>query len=139
MGVRGDFAKLRLLARQVKKVGSTSALRELNRNLAEEARELVLEGFDEERAPDGAAWAPITHRIGRILQDTGQLRNSWKVKKVTARGFTVSASAKHASYHQTGTSRMPARPMVPGGDLPGSWRRAFESAATDYLKSILDV
>lgn len=139
MPVTGDFAKLGRLISKLEQAGRGDALKELSRNLAEEAIELVREGFSKEQDPYGAAWAPLKVRSGRILQDTGQLRSSFKVSRVSASGFRVSASKAYAAYHQSGTARMVARRMVPDGSLPALWRAQFAAAARDFMRTFLRV
>ncbi len=139
MGVSGDFARLRRIARAVNQLGSGAALRSLNRNLAEEAIELIAQGFEKQSSPDGNRWAPITHRTGEILKKSGRLKSSYKSGRVTARGFTISSSVSYGTFHQTGTRHMPSRQMVPDGKLPSSWERAFVTAATKFLERQLNV
>lgn len=131
MPVRGNFAKLSRFARACREVGRTE---DLNRNLAEAALDKVKETFERQAAPGGAGWAP-TQRGGRILQDTGRLKGSFKVASVSARGFTVSSSVSYGVYHQSGTRYMPARKMVPDGELPGDWMDELEHVAELFLKS----
>lgn len=72
----------------------------------------------------GTKWAPLAastrrrkQRRGKtkILVNTGRLRNSLRVR-VRRNGSGVvlvfSADAPYAGFHQFGTSRMPARPVV---------------------------
>lgn len=133
MPVRGDFAKLQKLSRDLKKLGY--GFNELNQNLAEEAIDLIKEGFATETDPYGKPWAGLKYRSGKILQDTGRLRSSFKVAGVTRRGFRVNASANYAAFHQEGTSRgLPARRMVPDGRLPAEWKTAFVKAADVFMK-----
>lgn len=138
MAVRGDFAKLARLISRLEQLERGDLLTDLNRNLAEEAVELVREGFERETDPYGARWAALKYRSGRILQDTGRLRSSFKVSRVNRRGFRVSASVSHASYHQTGTSRgLVPRRMVPHAGLPARWRSRLRDVGRDFLKSRL--
>lgn len=139
MGVSGNFAKLRSFAQSLRNVAGTSGLVALNRNLAEAAVELVKDGFEKQSDPHGSKWKP-TLRGGAILQDTGRLRNSFAVKSVTPHGFLVTGSATYGVYHQTGTSRMPARKMparkmVPDSSMPAAWLTELETVAETYLKS----
>lgn len=140
MAVRGDFAKLGRLITKLEAAARGDILTDLNRNLAEEAIELIREGFSSESDPYGSKWAALKYRSGRILQDTGRLRSGFKVSKVTKRGFRVSASVTYASYHQGGTKRgLPARRMVPDRGLPAKWKSSFANAGREFLKDRLSV
>lgn len=106
--------------------------RKLAVNLAEECVELVREGFEAEADPYGKAWAP-TQRGGRILQDTGRMRSSVN-RTVTESTVKVSVPVEYAGFHQGGTSRMPARKVVPDeGDLPPRWEARLDEVAEDLL------
>lgn len=59
-------------------------------------------GFRREENPYGEAWAPLKHRKGRILSDTGRLRRSFSYT-VTATGFRIGSGVKYAGFHQGGT------------------------------------
>ncbi len=108
-------------------------LRTISKNLSEETLELVRQGFDKEEDPYGDGWEPLKSREGRILQDTGRLRNSWHTVTTSDRGFTVGPAVDYAPFHQTGTSRMPARPMVPDQGLPDDWKRRFAEIVNQIL------
>ena len=103
-------------------------------NVAEEVIELVREGFERESDPYGAKWASLKTRSGRILQDTGGLRSSFHRNQLSATQDTVGAGKDYARYHQSGTSRMPARKMVPDGDIPGEWRSRINEIAALAIK-----
>ena len=137
MAVTGDFAKLQKTIDGLLDMAESSALTELNRALAEQYVDLIREGFSNEQDPSGKAWAPLKRRSGKILQDTGRLRSGFAVKAVTARGFSVTASVSYSTYHQSGTSRMPARQMVPEGELPPAWEKALAETIEDFAKAKL--
>ena len=63
---------------------------------------------------DTGAWTPIQYRKGRILQDTGALRNSLQASN-TKDSAVVSAgnsSVDYAGYHQYGTKNIPQRKFL---------------------------
>jgi phage gpG-like protein len=132
--VTGDFGKLS----DWRKRFSASAVEKVKRavlaNIAEEALELVKEGFERESEPSGRRWAPLKHRRGRILQDTGRLRTGFHRKHVSSVSVTIGPTVKYAQFHQSGTRHMPARKMVPDGDLPNRWRVRIERAARDVMR-----
>lgn len=130
--ILGDFAKLREW--QDKTKDSSKLLRTLTKNVGETLVSLVRDGFEGEHDPYGSPWEALKERSGRILQDTGRLRNSWHQSGATNDSVTVSASADYAGYHQNGTSKMPARPMVPReGALPPKWADEVKATAQDVL------
>ncbi|MDX1527053.1 MAG: phage virion morphogenesis protein [Gammaproteobacteria bacterium] len=161
MTIRGDFQKTAIFKRKLGRLDPM--LRELSANLAEETIHLIREGFQDEKDPYGVPWAPLRLREGRILQDTGGLRNSWH-RQSSKSGFRVFSGKQYAIYHQRGTgiygpsrkritpiratalklgrfgfaksvAGTPARRMVPeNGVLPVTWRRQYEQIAQFVLK-----
>lgn len=134
INVRGDTSELRKLIAALNR--PEKALQLVARAMAEEAIELTREGFSKESDPDGKGWAP-TQRGGRILQDTGRLRNSFRVMRVNARGFQIGTTVEYSGYHQSGTRRMPARKQLPdAGKIPRTWRSRLEEAAEDAFDAL---
>lgn len=84
--------------------------------------------FDSEGASSGSLWAPLSeayrlwkarHYPGRgILVRTGRLRASLtgsggdSIRVVAGRRGEVGTNVPYAIFHQGGTSRMPARPII---------------------------
>lgn len=134
--VSGDFGKLRELAAKLERLAGPGAVRDLASVLAEEARELADEGFAGSHDPAGTPWAPLKVRAGQPLRDTGRLQRSF-TKSVSSGGFTIRYSAAYGGYHQSGTSRMVARPMLPGDSMPARWATSFHEAAEEYLDSLM--
>lgn len=94
----------RALSKLAAKVDLTRGGRlELNAALGEELIRLVRLGFRRESDPYGTPWKPLKYRSGRILQDTGRLRNGWKRSRVTPDEVRISPSVDYAVYHQHGT------------------------------------
>ena len=110
----------------------------ISRDLAEEVINLVREGWEGQHDPYGSAWAPKASPDGSaILVRTAALRNSFNVQGADAAGFTVSAGVAYAGFHQGGTRRMPARKMVPDGDIPDSWATRFGEVIEEHLDDLL--
>lgn len=112
--VKGDFKGLEELQTQIAELADRPRLG-LAKVMAETAIDLVREGFDEQRDPYGNAWAPLkkqrsrkrrTKLTDKILQDSGQLRNSLTRDKpeVSESGFRIGTNVEHAAFHQGGTS-----------------------------------
>jgi len=130
--IRGNASK-KLRELRSKLSETRPLLQSISKNLAEETLELVRQGFENEADPYGGAWEPLKSREGAILQDTGRLRNSWHTVTTSDRGFVVGPAVDYAVFHQTGTSRMPARPMVPDDGLPDEWKRRFSEITNQIL------
>ena len=65
--------------------------------------EIQLE-FQSSRDPYGRPWAPITHRSGQPLLDTGRLRNSFTFS-ASENSVALGTNVKYAAVHQFGGSR----------------------------------
>lgn len=161
MGVRGDFAGLRRLQVALGEAAKGETRRELAKALADEARDLVDEGFASGTAPDGTPWKalhPTLSRSGQPLRDTRHLQGSFTTR-VTNAGFVIGTNVRYAVTHQEGRTitpkrapalrwkvrggkwfsaqkvTIPARPMVPEGELGPKWTNAFTEAARDLINS----
>lgn len=135
--ISGDLHKLREWQKRFGAAAVAKAKQTILENVAEEALALVAEGFSKEQAPSGARWAPLKVRRGKILQDTGRLRASFHRKTIAGNRVTIGPGVAYARYHQTGTSRMPARPMVPeGGNLPAKWEARLNDVASEVMRDV---
>jgi phage gpG-like protein len=77
-----------------------------------------------------APWAPLTpatlaRKIAEgtstaILKRHVVLARSWRITELTARYVKVGTDRPYAAFHQWGTSRVPARPMLPLQGDPGA-------------------
>jgi len=136
MAVTGDFEKLARIKRQLAAVKSKKLHREVSRQLAHEALTLIADGFRAETDPYGSAWAGLKRRTGRILQDTGRLRNSFTVREITASGFRIGSAVQYAAFHQRGNPRLPRRMMVPRAKrMPRDWARGFHKTAAEVIRA----
>lgn len=129
---RGDFGKIGEWAKRFSHAAVEQAKRAIAERVAAEALVLVEEGFQKEQAPNGARWAPLKYRVGKILTKTGKLRGSFK-SSTAGRQIRITSRVKYAGFHQSGTSRMVARPMLPGGSLPRRWDRRLTREAEQVL------
>ena len=104
--------------------------------------QLAVEQLDKtyaaESDPYGKAWAPLAastlqQKTGSaILIERGSL-NSSVGYQASGDEAQVSYSDKKAKWHHNGTSRMPARPLVPENGIPSEWEPAIESLIEGYL------
>ena len=134
--ITGDLAKIDAWRKRFGEAAVAKVKRTILENVAEEALELIAEGFSKEQAPNGAPWAPLKQRRGKILQDTGRMRASFHRKTIGGDRVTIGPAVKYAAFHQSGTVRMVARPMVPDGGLPAKWQARLNEAAEDVLKDM---
>jgi len=153
---------LRRLEQKLAEFERGPGLRDLARNIAEEAVELVREGFEQERDPYGEPWAaPLTCRDGQILRDSGVMLDSLHVASATESQVTIAMGVWYAIVHQTGKTivprfakalrfmafgkpvfaqqvTIPARPFFPReGDLPASWVAAFDEMTDEWFQLFL--
>jgi hypothetical protein len=104
--------------------------------------------FSTEGGWGGQTWAPLspqyavwkgTHYPGRtILIRDGALRRaaSEPRREATPRTLTLWIDDDVAGYHQDGTDRMPARPLIPE-NLPQSALRDIDEAAHVYVSTLV--
>ena len=105
----------------LEKADYSDVLKQSQHDLAEQHAEMFAGQYDSNRN----AWAPLAastiKRKGhdRILVETGALRDSLvtiggpgNVHEAMQRGMVFGTDVEYALFHQTGTSRMPARPPV---------------------------
>lgn len=96
--------------------------------------------------PEYAAWKALHYPGKGILQATGQLRQAASKPRrvVTPRSLTliIDDSGPHHGpilrYHQTGTGKMPARPLIFGDEnMPAEAREELRQAAILYVDRAL--
>ena len=87
---------------------------DLVQQVGERQLEFIEEGYAGERDPDGAAWAALAESTLRqkkgpsILTEEGTGRGSYSLS-VSGNSGEITNSDDKMKYHQSGTSRMPAR------------------------------
>lgn len=109
--------------------------------IGELMRQEVTEEFETGKDPYGAPWAPLKHRDGRPLVDTGALKRSFIVRAMSD-AAEIGTNLEHAVIHQFGgkagrnlAAMIPARPMLPTTTLPAGWRQGVEGAITRHLQA----
>jgi len=162
----GDFASLNRFTRKVER--TPTVLDRLNEQLAEEAVELVREGFDTSEDPYGKPWDPPIFREGRPMEDTGGLKAAWHVRDVGRTSFSIANAKKYSAWLHRGTGiygprgqrivptqakalKLPGgifrksvkgakpRRMVPDQrGLPAKWRRRFVETADEVLTALFE-
>lgn len=141
MSARGDFNKLMGLVARLRRLGTDEARRELAARLGAVAVKLVADGFAAERNPYGRPWAKLKRRVGRILEDTGRLKNSF-YPVVTPKGFAIRSDVGYAVHHQYGAPRahLVKRAMFPTrgtGGFGNLWREPLEAEAQAFVREAM--
>lgn len=120
----------------------------------------ITQEFRDGKGPDGTPWKPSRRAAltgGKTLVDRGNLRDSY-TSQVTADGLAVGSNDKRARIHQYGgvirprsapylvfrgadnqfhrvkSVTLPARPVLPEGDLPPAWREEVLDIVQAHLE-----
>lgn len=135
--VSGDFAKLKRIQQRFGQTNVNRALEVASDNMAEEALNLVAEGFASGTDPYGKAWnAP------NDLQITGGIRRYTRGKS-DKNGFRIHSTDRKAIWHHAprpreawGGKALPTRLQVPtqARGLPPIWVKRLRAAAGEALK-----
>jgi phage gpG-like protein len=102
-------------------------------------------GFKKEVDPYNKKWQPLSpatisekERKGyplKILTRTGTMRSSIRYT-VKRKSVQIVVDTKYATFHQTGTRKMPKRQIIPDGKLPTTVQRDIIDMSIDYLGDI---
>lgn len=117
---------------------SEEAPRALVGAMAAAAEEVLTLEFATESGPTASPWAKRVPPTGSwpILEKTGAMKAS---RSVTEEPSAIEISlAAPANYHQNGTSRMVARPPLPGGNAAPRWTDAMDKACGEKLRAMLE-
>ena len=148
MPITGDWKKLEQLIKRTQTIADPGFMRALSADMAEETLSLIRQGFANESDPYGRPWQQLKRRQGRILQDTGRLRNSFHYS-LTPGGFRVANATVYARAHQDpqprsgwgkrpgSLSQLPQRMMVPSKTLglPPRYVQAYTGIVKDHLRA----
>lgn len=99
--VTGDFAAAKELSAAIKRLGSSGRM-EINDRLADASLDLIQQGFQRSRDPEGKSWEALKFRSGKPLIHTGGLANSFDKAGVSRRGFKIRSSWEFVETHQDG-------------------------------------
>lgn len=86
--------------------------------------------------PYGQPWAPITHRQGQPLLDTGRLRNSVK-HNVRGTNLELASNLIYADNHQLGITVKQRRFLPDKQGLPKAWLADYEKVLLENLENAL--
>ena len=100
---------------------------------------LTRENFANSRAPNGNEWAPINHRFGQPLIDTGYLMRSFKgFINADAGTLLFGTNVDYAEDHQVGRG-VKKREMIPdANNLPQRYQDVIESRVNAWLQNIVN-
>ncbi len=122
------------LAENLKKLETLPS--KITKEVAEEIEDLIQDGFEKGQDPYGRPWAPLRRGGRSFLQESGAMRGSLVVQPMRGAGIWISIEDP-AGFHLGGTVKMVARPMLPTGDMPESWRRAISDAYGSMMKKAM--
>lgn len=90
-------------------------------------------------SPSYAAWKALAYPGRGILVATGDLKGaaSRPLRTARARSLTLTINDPKLQYHETGTPRMPARPLLFGDPLPSSAASDLERASEEFVDDLL--
>ena len=100
VGISGDHIKLGKLHEAVAKASNPQWMVDLNKNLAQEARTQMVQGFLAQRDPYGTKWKN-TLRGDQILRKTTRLMNS-VMTRANVNSYELYTAVKYARIHQYG-------------------------------------
>lgn len=120
-------------------MGSSATRQDLYNLAGREVYALVQDGFTAESDPYGRGWKPsaAASREGRrTLRETGALQDGIKWK-ADSRGLILSTTGnanRYATFHQSGTRRMPRRQFMPEpGQLPPLYQKEIGAVFNRYF------
>jgi phage gpG-like protein len=141
--ISGSFDALRTLIRKVEGLGELGgpAQTECAQMVAEGVRREIDVGFEREMDPYDAPWAPLGHRDGKILQDTGRMAASYSARAV-AGAVIVESHVEYTVYHQHPSEGAQAhgavqRMMLPEGEVGDRFGGAINREASAFMEDYL--
>lgn len=139
----GDFAALAKLAATLDKLAN-KALPEMALKGSAVLNRVNEESYALGVDPDGRSWADLKDSTLAKGRTPPPLTASGKMRKKTqavpgVKGIQVKVPSP-GGFHQAGTKKMAARPIVPADDyLPPRWSKPLEAAGVEVLSSQLKI
>lgn len=87
--------------------------------------------------PYGQRWAPIHHRQGQPLLDTGRLRNSIK-HNVRGTNLELASNLVYANNHQYGITVKQRRFLPDKSGLPKQWLDEYQKILLENIENALE-
>lgn len=122
--------------RQLSRAGV--ALDQAAADMATEGLRLADEGYGQRQDPYGRGWRPrVRGGSWPLLEKTGRLRASLRGVPLGRRGFKLVFGTGYGQFHQTGTSRMVRRAILPDRGLPAKWRARIAKVVQQRVAAAL--
>ena len=142
MGFSGDIGAIERLGQRFAELATVPS--RAAREASEDIQTLIDDEYSHGADPYGSAWAPLrpstlaTGRTPPPLTASSDMRDGTEVHPMSGAGIDVSIDEPYWVFHQTGTARMAARPILPDGtELPPSWVSAIAGACDAAVKRSL--
>lgn len=118
---------------------SEEAPRALSEAMAEGIEKAIDAGFAAQSAPDGSPWEARKAPTGSwpILDRNGDMKDTRKATPDES-GVDVTFALEPTIFHQHGTKKMVARPVLPWGKAAPRWTDAMDKACGDKLRAMLE-
>lgn len=128
----GQFARaLRELAKVPAKVA---------RDAAADITKIMRRNFAAGLDPYGRPYAALTEgsiKRGRRPPPLRKFRRAAKAMPLSGSGISIQIDHPQAGFHQTSTSRMAKRIVMPDGAVPATWREAIQKRLTQSIRERL--
>lgn len=133
----GSDAALRAAAAKMKGVGAGRLALTIAHKVAPVVQSLSDRPWQRRASVEGEPWAPRKRSYFHpLLEKTGKTRRSLKSRAIGTNVVT-SVRTKYATFHQTGTKRMSARPIFPTAELPAVWAARIRKTIADHIEQAL--
>lgn len=135
-GLTGDFRKLALLKANLAKLARVPS--QASAEASKDINQLIDREYAEGKDPYGKPWAPLrsatlaTGRTPPPLTATGKMRKGTLARPLPSIGIGLQLPSP-GIFHQRGTRRMRARPILPYGGMPRAWSAAIRTATARAL------
>jgi len=104
---------------------------------AGEVRELIAEEFAQGQDFTGWPWASKADGERSFLTESHELAGAFEIT-AEEDGVSIANPTPYAGCHQGGTSRMPARKMLPEDELPPEWEERIGNAGHEVFHEMLE-
>ena len=149
MALTGDFSRLRLMRDRLEMLAKGGFAKQAATAFANETQQQLVDGFAQKRDPYGRRWAPrksapdwAVRAFGLtnhpLMDKSGKLFDTAKSKAV---GLKIRVTLQpYARFHQSGTSKMVARKIVPDGmSLGPIWGAAYLRVSENLARNLMGI
>jgi hypothetical protein len=124
------FAGLAKLMRDLDRVPSQIAA-----DASEAIEDLITDQFSTGTDPYGTPWADLKKGGRSYLYASGDMQASVDVHPKPGAGIEIQIDAEPFIFHQRGTRKMVARPIIPNRGIPEKWTQAIAEAYEKRMKN----